>query len=347
MTDHPSLSDSDLAVLQHYDPCYQPVCYICTSTMIRCGYGTPKPKQGLHQSPSYHDKSIWRHEAWFQYFRMSQWPSNERVPQLSIACCLVLFHPKKPICHLSGTSYLTSQGYGRTLQVPWDEDTLAARPTLQDRKRDLFATALSLNYGGQAVPDRLAGIVMHHKCWEILKAHRVWDICKQDIGVILELLRLRRLKTWPMERSQGGFYPLQSIVTHYGVDLYAEPQILRLIHRARRRISKRFKIRKTVKKTYFSRLPLEILLEIADPAGVQDVEHLQRAMQVYLGDYFWRSRIPLEHLRVLPLVDGEDLDWQFLCVGLKRLGSDFWKERLEGRQSLDKSLEELTSLLKV
>lgn len=62
------------------------------------------------------------------------------------------------------------------------------------------------------------------------------------------------------------------------------------------------------RKTYFDRLPAEILFMIASLLTMRNAQVFQEAIGFYLGDAFWRSRIPKCISEALPL-DNEALDW--------------------------------------
>ncbi|KAL2825489.1 hypothetical protein BDW59DRAFT_146287 [Aspergillus cavernicola] len=269
------------------------------------------------------DKRIWRHQAWFRYYRM------------------ILFHPRKPICHLSGTSYFTGKDdQFETVQVPWDENTVVIRPEARDKS--LLATALIHDYEDEPVEDRLTGIMMHTRCWQILQTHKTWSIYGGDIKLILRALRLKSARDWkPLQNYSNLAFDLKSWpVSQYGIDLYTEPNALRIIQQARRRRKKRFKVIRCRRTTYLNYLPAEILFMIANLVQPQEVEATQEAIGSYLGDRYWQSRIPTYLYETLPL-SGEILDWQYLCLALERQGYDFWRIRLQGRWWVLGQLDEI------
>ena len=59
----------------------------------------------------------------------------------------------------------------------------------------------------------------------------------------------------------------------------------------------------------------------------KDFAAMQEATRLYMGDDFWRFRIPPDvFFEVRGISKGEDIDWAFLCVKLERLDL----EKLEG-----------------
>lgn len=78
------------------------------------------------------------------------------------------------------------------------------------------------------------------------------------------------------------------------------------------------------------RLPPEILQLTADLLPSADVAAVQKAIGSYLGDRYWRSRIPDLFHEVQDL-SSETLDWEYLCFELERLEFD-WNEQLDGRR---------------
>jgi hypothetical protein len=104
-----------------------------------------------------------------------------------------------------------------------------------------------------------------------------------------------------------------------------------IIRQARRRTKRRFQvIQHGQKETYLDRLPPEILRLTADLLPSADVAAVQKAIGSYLGDRYWRSRIPDLFHEVQDL-SSETLDWEYLCFELERLEFD-WNEQLDGRR---------------
>lgn len=83
-------------------------------------------------------------------------------------------------------------------------------------------------------------------------------------------------------------------------------------------------------RNHLNRLPGEVLFLIADLLQSPEIVALQEGIGTYLGDAYWRSRIPMDLFHELrELADqGQTLDWQFLCLELEKYGlSDEVKRR--------------------
>lgn len=112
----------------------------------------------------------------------------------------VLFHPSKPISRLSGISYFIDRDHDfYTLQVPWDEHTGIIRPKNRDIGHDnkhLLATALRDEVHDEPHPDRLRGLVVHDRCWQVLCRHGIWQRSGGDIDQIMRALLSRTARDW-------------------------------------------------------------------------------------------------------------------------------------------------------
>ncbi|KAL4802585.1 hypothetical protein BDV18DRAFT_163988 [Aspergillus unguis] len=285
-----------------------------------------KPKKGLHKSPCYLDKRIWRHGVWYRYYRM------------------ILYNPKTDTCQLSGTSYYIKED-GPVLRVPWDEDTVAIAPDIEDLESALFATAFVRDpEHEQSIPDTLTGMVVHTKCWDRLTVHRLWTVCGQDLHVVMEALYSHRAEACKVSGYLNCIELSAGMARDFGVDMYAEPKTRRLIRRARLRTAARFKVEMPTNETCVKSLPVEILFQIADLLDIKDVEDMQEGICFYLGDRYWKSRIPEDQLEVLPLSGKEVLDWQFLCVELDALSDNFWSTCLDGREQVKDVLDRMANM---
>lgn len=56
-----------------------------------------------------------------------------------------------------------------------------------------------------------------------------------------------------------------------------------------------------------------------DYLSPDDVEVVQVAMKYYLGDAYWRTRVPISRFPEVKSIWHETLDWQFLCLELEWL----------------------------
>jgi len=116
----------------------------------------------------------------------------------------VLFHPRKPISRLSGVSYFIDRDHGfYTLQVPWDEHTGIIRSNYNDAeiqhdKKHLLATVLrdEVHNEPKPHPDRLRGLVVHDRCWQVLRKHRIWRRAGGGIDCIMRALLSRTARDW-------------------------------------------------------------------------------------------------------------------------------------------------------
>lgn len=117
-----------------------------------------------------------------------------------------------------------------------------------------------------------------------------------------------------------------------------------LINRARIRTRARFHIKGRVNRKHnrLCYLPVEILYKVMDPLPSGDLVNVQIAMKYYLGDAYWRKRVPVRLFYEVKGVWDETLDWQFLCLELE------WLSETEGlafrRYILDR-LDELQASL--
>lgn len=87
----------------------------------------------------------------------------------------------------------------------------------------------------------------------------------------------------------------------------------------------------------------------ADLEESRDFAAMQEVTGLYLGDDFWRSRIPPDvFFEVRGISKGEDIDWAFLCVKLEQLDLEKLKG-MKGRQyilgRLDKAEERVKCIL--
>lgn len=95
--------------------------------------------------------------------------------------------------------------------------------------------------------------------------------------------------------------------------------------------------------TYLRRLPLDILLIIADMLPSKDTVAFQKAMRYYLGDAYWRSKIPRIFWDIRNLSNGY-LDWEYLCLKLEVLETGFYGQ-MNGRRHVLPHLDEIASII--
>lgn len=99
-----------------------------------------------------------------------------------------------------------------------------------------------------------------------------------------------------------------------------------------------------------NRLPIEVIISIAEYLPSEDVVLVQKIIGQYLGDRFWRSRTPKDNFfhEVRALASEEhgitEVDWQYLCVGLEELDPEYGIDVL-GRQYVLQMLDHALSYI--
>ncbi|KAE8327914.1 hypothetical protein BDV39DRAFT_214723 [Aspergillus sergii] len=84
-------------------------------------------------------------------------------------------------------------------------------------------------------------------------------------------------------------------------------------------------------------------VDVMDYLSPDDVEAVQFAMKYYLGDAYWRTRVPISQFHEVKSIWHETLDWQFLCLELEWL----WEtEDLAFRRYVLDRLDELQASLR-
>ncbi|KAL4914367.1 hypothetical protein BDW62DRAFT_213475 [Aspergillus aurantiobrunneus] len=210
------------------------------------------------------DGRCWRHEAWHFYYCMSKF--------------LILCHPRKPVCRLSGISYFSQADFDfYTLQVPWDERTGIVRSKSTDKR--LLVTGLRDEASSRYDPsrDRLRGLAVHDRCWQVLRSHKIWELAGGDINLVKDALQRRNARDWET--------PLDGL----GIRIHAH--------------------------------------SCNDPfcsSHSGDVVAIQEAMGFYLGDAYWRSKIPSKLFHEVKDLWDQPLDWQFLFLEFERLEDHPW-----------------------
>ncbi|OJJ01318.1 hypothetical protein ASPVEDRAFT_191120 [Aspergillus versicolor CBS 583.65] len=248
-----------------------------------------------------------------------------------VLCVPVLFHPSKPISRLSGISYFIDRDHRfYTLQVPWDEHTGIIRSNDGETEHDnkhLLATALRDEVHDEPHPDRLRGLVVHDRCWQVLRKHRIWKRSGEDIDQITRALLSRTARDWErtpliplaLDLNEHWRNPIASEET----DPLHSRYVQYLICRARRRTHRRFKVMQNRQKNHLNRLPGEVLFLIADLLQSPEIVAVQQAIGTYLGDVYWRSRIPMDLFHELRELLDQTLDWEFLCLELEKYNIEY------------------------
>lgn len=90
-----------------------------------------------------------------------------------------------------------------------------------------------------------------------------------------------------------------------------------VIKRARRRTAARFKTKGPRHcRSRLSYIPIELLYRTLDILPLPDVKNVQKSLWIYLGDSYWRSRIPIHFFHEVKAVMEETLDWEYVCLEL-------------------------------
>ncbi|KAL4781298.1 hypothetical protein BJX76DRAFT_350308 [Aspergillus varians] len=286
----------------------EPLCYICSwCTSDSLNYN-PRLTPGVYSDKDIMtDKRVLRDAAWTRYFRM------------------ILFHPQKSMCRLSGISYFIHEDLDfYTLQVPWDEKTGIVRSG--DIDKSLLATALRHEAPDDGHSERLRGLVVHDRCWQVLCRHNIWTLAGGDIKVVMGALCRRNARDWD--------HPLDP----------------RTIGRARQRTHRRFEIilckPAEGKETYLNRLPSEILFLMANLLQSAEVVAVQKAMGFYLGDAYWRSRIRTDIFHEVRDLADQTLDWEYLCLEFEGLKAHCDEpNQLLGRRWVHEQLDEIAKFI--
>ncbi|KAL2814513.1 hypothetical protein BDW59DRAFT_167159 [Aspergillus cavernicola] len=286
----------EIGVDPYYD-CF-PTCHICSSAVILTG-ANPRLVPGVYTGEGMMtDRRFWRDDVWERYYLLS--------------------HPQKQICQISGIGYILEENIrSRSLQVPWNEDTGVIEPDKVNQS--LLTNVFCQRNRDHDPPDnRLTGFTIHCGCWDLLRTHKVWSLAGGDVSVVLGVLRQKiAIETnnpkldiwninWPMISDKSG--------------PFFNPDVQRFIRQARRMTQKRFKVirHKDQGKTLLCCLPPEVLMMVANFLPAPGVAAVQKAMGTYLGDRYWRSRIPIDLFHEVKALKSQTLDWEFLASELER-----------------------------
>ncbi|PLB51493.1 hypothetical protein P170DRAFT_506502, partial [Aspergillus steynii IBT 23096] len=282
-----------------------PLCYICEESCD--SFDATGLTTGVYPADSVvTDKQLWAKTAWNRHYR------------------LILFHSRKRICRLSGISCMNDNDIDfHTRQAPWDKTTVIVRPESgSSRRQDLLATALQFEAKVQGTKDRLMCLLVHARCWQLLCTHRAWSLSEGDIKVLMRaLLRKGPLSRDPRLYSVYGLNVGCSSLpcTFDDGDPFRCKRVEVIIRRARQRAGRRFKsTQKHQEPIHLNLLPLEVLLLIAGFLSPADAAVVQKAVGLYLGDSYWRSKVP-EIFHEVREISSETLDWGFLCCELNQL----------------------------
>ncbi|KAF7621928.1 hypothetical protein AFLA_008478 [Aspergillus flavus NRRL3357] len=149
-----------------------------------------------------------------------------------------------------------------------------------EEDRDRLVQAIGLDQFNDTGTHGLVGYHLHDSCWELLTHHTIGEAARQSLSLVFNRSRQRSTKT-----------------------------------RARFHIGGRVN-RQHNRLCY---LPVEILCRVMDYLSPDDVEAVQIAMKYYLGDAYWRTRVPISLFPEVKSIWHETLDWQFLSLELEWL----------------------------
>ncbi|OJI97600.1 hypothetical protein ASPVEDRAFT_301237 [Aspergillus versicolor CBS 583.65] len=257
----------------------------------------------------------------------------------------VLFHREKHICRISGISNIIVGDYDfHTRQAPWDEHTAIMRSTKNSCLNNELATALQYEDRDLSGSDRrLMCLVVHARCWQLLCKHRIWSLCGGDIKLVMRALYRRRLPKYHQPLTSFK-RPLPMLDDGTEEDPFYSNRVQSIIRQAGRRTRKQYHaLQHRHKMIYLSRLPPEILLMIANLLPSTDTAAVQKAIGSYLGDIYWRSRIPDIFYEARDLTT-ESLNWEYLCLELERLKSR-WAIYYSCRDDIWDSLDRTVQLI--
>ncbi|KAL3429381.1 hypothetical protein BDV09DRAFT_203010 [Aspergillus tetrazonus] len=216
--------------------------------------------------------------------------------------------------------------------LPWDENSGIIRSKKGHIDKALCATALrdeasAAGVGHALKQDRLRGLVIHARCWQVLLNHKIWAYTNGDIRLIMEALRRRSVRDWqwktPLRPAGMKLHEKASAVGLKKGDPFYSPRVLCMIRHARRRTRTRLLMDRQFNDMYLrlDLLPTEILYLIANRLSSSDVVAIQEAMGLYFGDAYWRSRIPSNVFHEVKGLREQMLDWEYLCLKLELLVS--------------------------
>ncbi|KAL2870557.1 uncharacterized protein BJX67DRAFT_377912 [Aspergillus lucknowensis] len=236
-----------------------PRCYICASYVDDEGNPRLRPRV-CRGEEMMADKRFWRNDQWWRYYR------------------LILCHPKKQLCQLSGIAFFRKEDvYRGMLRAPWNKDTGIILSDRMGRRR--LARARIHESCEPPPEDLLTGFLVHARCWDLLCTHKIWRLADGNMDVILGALRRKSARDWTEPDDSGAW----AVETEHG-----------------------------------GRLPTEVLVMVADHLASQDASAVQKAIGCYLGDTYWRSRTPSDIFHEVRALYEETLDWEYLCNELER-----------------------------
>ncbi|OOO09435.1 hypothetical protein OAory_01107310 [Aspergillus oryzae] len=233
--------------------------------------------------------------------QLQQMPFVERLDWHCVYC-VILHNTCNNTYRVSGVTANMAAVDGQVLEaVPWDEMLGAIGYPEEDRDR--LVQAIGLDQFNDTGTHGLVGYHLHDSCWELLTHHTIGEAARQSLVLVFNRSRQRSTK-FVIQPDPSNIKRVQS-----------------LIKRARIRTRARFHIGGRVNRQHnrLCYLPVEILCRVMDYLSPDDVEAVQIAMKYYLGDAYWRTRVPTSLFPEVKSIWHETLDWQFLCLELEWL----------------------------
>lgn len=230
----------------------------------------------------------------------------------------VLLNPQTGQCKISGAALFDYDHHGETT-VPLNPDQGIIGADSLDRSRLASPYVhYPLEENPRFEPGTILGYPVHVRCWDFMLVHELGTFVDNHLPAIVHALRQQyndagwRANILRHQPDPGVIRPIQS-----------------LVFKAQQRKRPRFQSKRYEHRDRFlllRSLPVEILLMVFAQFESKDFAAMQEATGLYLGDDFWRSRIPPDVFFEAEFGKGDDIDWAFLCVKLERLDL----ENLEG-----------------
>ncbi|KAE8415305.1 hypothetical protein BDV36DRAFT_298164 [Aspergillus pseudocaelatus] len=228
--------------------------------------------------------------------------------------CWILHSTRNGIYRVSGVAVnIRVTPGGEVLQaVPWDEEIGAIGYPEKDWDR-LVLVIHPTEHDDTSSHD-LFGYHVHNSCWELLTHHTIGETARHNLASVV---RIRNL----------NIKGIQSVIKRVRIRTRMRFRIKGRINRRRNRLCY---------------LPVEMLYLVVDYLSTDELERVQTAMKYYLGDAYWRARVPVKLFHEVTSVWDETLDWQFLCLKLERLSQT---QDLAFRRNIIDQLDELQTFL--
>ncbi|KAE8367560.1 hypothetical protein BDV27DRAFT_154850 [Aspergillus caelatus] len=251
---------------------------------------------------------------------------------------LILHSTRNGIYRVSGVAVNIRVTPGEEVlqAVPWDEKIGAIGYPEKDWDR-LVLVIHPPEHDDTSSHD-LFGYHVHNSCWELLTHHTMGETARHNLASVV------RIRNLLFARAQERAAELALRVFVIQPDPANIKSIQSVIKRARIRTRVRFRIKGRInrRRNRLCYLPVEMLYPVVDYLSTDELESVQTAMKYYLGDAYWRARVPMKLFHEVRSVWDETLDWQFLCLKLERLSQT---QDLAFRRYIIDQLDELQAFL--